>query len=77
MAGKRATLTKLRLWHRQLSRAHSIACAVADAAEECGDLDSDERIILADPIIELHAALSQIEGLIDAALTPRIQGETK
>lgn len=64
---KRATPAKLDRWHAQLSRAHSIACSVADAVAECDDLDSDEKTILADPIIELHAALSQLEGLIEHA----------
>jgi hypothetical protein len=66
---KRATLVKLQRWHDRLERAHAIAVSVSDEAEECGDLEPDEKIVIADPTVELHAALSQIEGLIDATLS--------
>lgn len=62
-AGPRATLRQLRGWHRRLSTIHRRAVDISDEAEsvlgEC-----PEAIIISDPIIELHAALSQIEGII-------------
>jgi hypothetical protein len=59
------TLRQLRRWHRQLSRAHAAANAVSDEAAAILPNDGGDLTIIMDPIIELHAALCCIEGLID------------
>lgn len=55
------TMRQLRSWHRRLTTAHSKAVGVAREAEAV----MTEPTIIMDPIIELHAALCCIEGLID------------
>lgn len=62
----RLTEAKLLRWQSRLERAHALVCRVNEEADLCVDLDDDERTIIADPLIELHAALSQVEGLINA-----------
>ncbi len=73
------TMRQIRSWHRRLTTAHSKACAVAREAEEA--LGYDDAVIIMDPIIELHAALEYIKGLIAerAALksTAAKEGEKK
>lgn len=72
-------LSQLRSWHRKLDAAHTAAVAVSDAANKVLGEDSYEAIIISDPIIELHAALSQIEGLIEGleAATPNTAQQGK
>lgn len=57
-------LTTLRRWHRALSAAHDKACRVHEEAHAMLGDDDDDATIIGDPIIELHAALSQVEALI-------------
>ena len=56
-------MKQLRSWHRRLLTAHSKACAVAAEAEAV--LGYDDAVIIMDPIIELHSALHNVEGLIE------------
>lgn len=60
-----ATMRQLRSWHRRLTSAHDKACGVSDEAQASLPDDGGDVVIIMDPIIELHAALCCIEGLIE------------
>lgn len=55
-------MRQLRKWHRKLTAAHTHACEVAEEAEEV--MGYDAAVVVMDPIVELHAALHVIEGMI-------------
>lgn len=57
------TMRQLRSWHRRLESAHTKACSVAKEAEAV--LGHDDAVIIMDPIVELNAALHNIEGRIE------------
>lgn len=59
------SLSTLRRWHRSLSALHRRAVSIGIQADELLGSDSQEAILINDPIIESHAALSCIEGMID------------
>ena len=61
------SMRQLRSWHRRLSNAHSKACSVAKEAKEV--LGPDDAVIIMDPIIELNAALHDIEGRMEQRAT--------
>lgn len=64
------TLRQLRSWHRRLSTAHSRAVDIAEEAEAAID-DHSIVVIISDPIIELHAALCLLEGMIEEKIALR------
>jgi hypothetical protein len=68
---RRATLRDLRRWQRCLSSLHTRACAVSDEADEILGSESEEAVLISDPIIELHVALNVVESLIAERLAAR------
>ncbi len=61
----RPTMRQLRSWHGRLTTAHARAVAVSNEAQSILPDDGTDLTIIMDPIIELHAALCCIEGLIE------------
>lgn len=67
------TMRQLKSWHRRLATAHEKAVTVSHEARAYWPDHHNDLVIISDPIVELHAALGCIEGLIEERAALRRQ----